>query len=188
MTGRALARTVEELGAGLGIPGEHVLHRERRRAPERVVQLLAQEMRDVGDLRIGQARGRLAALHRVAALEERPDLAPIPIAQHDERPQQVRPPFTAACLRAVAGDALGNPHRRPALGGDEIDQRLVSRSCGPAAPPAAAGRRRQTLPGSAAPSAAPAGGRRRCSLGRLRHESGGEDDTPQQHTARPPLH
>ena len=54
MAGAALALAVEERRAGLGVAGQDVLRLEDRRAAQRVVDALPQEVREVDDLRVGQ--------------------------------------------------------------------------------------------------------------------------------------
>ena len=65
-------------------------------------------------VRLGARRSRSAA---VPLLQERPELAAVAIAQHDDRAHEVRALVAAARLRAVAVDALARPHLAPAVGG-----------------------------------------------------------------------
>src|SRR6476469_1738213 len=102
MARAALSLTGEVGFAGPGITRQHVLHLEDWRAAERVVDALPEEIGEVHDLRIGEERARTAAHHLlVSALEQRPDLAAVPIAQDDERTYQVRSILGAARLRPV---------------------------------------------------------------------------------------
>ena len=59
MAGRALAFAVEVRRAGLRVAGEDVLDVEHRRSAQRVVQPLAEEVRELHDLGVGERRAGL---------------------------------------------------------------------------------------------------------------------------------
>ena len=127
MAGRAPALAREVLRARLGIACHDLLRRKYGRAAKRVVDSLTQEMRQVDDLRVRQVGARRPALRRMSLLQKRPQLAAVPIAQHDHRSNQVWPAVGAAGLRAVTGDAFGDPHVPSAIGRRRIDRRAIGR-------------------------------------------------------------
>jgi hypothetical protein len=61
----------------------------------------------------------------MSLLQKWPELAAVPIAQHDQGSNQVRTVFGPARLRAVARDALGGPHVPAAVGRGCIDRRPI---------------------------------------------------------------
>ena len=101
---------------------------ERRRAAQRVVDALPDEMREIGDLRVGEAAARRARLHRMPLLQERSDRVAIAIAQHDLRPDQVGAPLGAARAGAVAGDAFRRVDLAAPVGGRRIDAVTIGRA------------------------------------------------------------
>ena len=109
------------------IAGQHVLHVEVRRPAQRIVDAIPDEVRDVGDLRIGERRGG-ARLHRVPGFQVRPDGAAVAIAQHARRSNQVRAAFRAARARTVAGHAFGRVDLLPADDGGRVDAMPVRRA------------------------------------------------------------
>ena len=104
-------------------------------------------------MRVSEQRARTAAHHLlVSALEQRPDFAAVPIAQHDERAHQVRSVLGAARLRSVARDALGAVDRAAAVCRLCVHRRLVGRAGAgkQSASPARGSRRRALRAGGAA--------------------------------------
>jgi hypothetical protein len=82
MAAGALALPLEIGGASLWITRQDILDVEERRAAQRVHDALAEKMRELDDLRIGQAGARLPALQRVTFLEKRTEAAAVAIVQH----------------------------------------------------------------------------------------------------------
>src|SRR3954466_15818634 len=138
----AFAGAVEVLRTCFRVARTDVLHGEHCRAAERVVQLLAQEMRDVGDLLVGQARRRLAALRRMALLQKWSDLAAVAIAKKDDRSKKIGTVIRAARLRAVTRHALRDPDVLPLVGQRKIHEWFIRRT-GRATTSAAAARWRR---------------------------------------------
>ena len=169
MAGRALPFPVEERLTGFRITGEDVLDLEERRSAQPVVHLLAEEVREVLHLGIGEIGARVPALQRMAFLQERPELTAVAIAEHQDGAHEIRALVAPARLRPVTVDALARPHLAPAVSGRRVHHRLVARPGAREHATAAASRRRSTLP--------PAGRR---PLRRLR----GRDHRPGRHHHR----
>src|SRR5258708_37961570 len=75
----------------LRIARKHVLNLQLRPAPQRVVDLLVQEMREVRHLFGFEARRGASALQRMSLREKRPDFISIAILQNNEGTDQVWP-------------------------------------------------------------------------------------------------
>src|SRR4051812_22224138 len=99
-------------------------------------------MRDVGDLLVGQARRRLAALRRMALLQKWSDLAAVAIAKKDDRSKKIGTVIRAARLRAVTRHALRDPDVLPLVGQRKIHEWFIRRT-GRATTSAAAARWRR---------------------------------------------
>ena len=128
-SGRSRSALAVEIGfAGFRVADQDVARLERRRAAQRVVDALPDEVREVGDLRVGEAAARRAGLHRVPLLQERSDRVAASIAQHDRRANQVRAALGAARARAVAGDAFGRVDLPAAIGAGRIDAVPIGRA------------------------------------------------------------
>src|SRR5258706_11580506 len=91
MASVAFSSALEVRRPCLSVARKHVLNLQLRPAPQRVVDLLMQEMRDVRDLFGFEARRGAAALQRMSLREKRPDFVSIAIVQNNERTDQVRP-------------------------------------------------------------------------------------------------
>src|SRR5260370_28147733 len=91
MARAAFSSALEVPRACLRIARKHVLNLQLRSAPQRVVDLLMQEMRDVRHLFHFEARRGSSALQRMSLREKRPDLVSIAIVQNNERTDQVAP-------------------------------------------------------------------------------------------------
>ena len=128
VAGRAPALPGEVRLAGLRIAGQHVLDVVRRRALQRVVHALPDEMGQVGDLSGRQARARRARLHRVTLLQERADGAAVPIPEHERRSNEVRAAIRAACTRGVTRHAFGRIRLLPTFRRRVVDTVPVRRA------------------------------------------------------------
>src|ERR1700687_3209475 len=91
MASAASSSAVKVRRASLRIARKHVLNLQLRPAPQRVVEFLMQEMRDIRHLCGVEARGGASALQRRSLGEKRPDLVSIAIVQNNERTDQVGP-------------------------------------------------------------------------------------------------
>src|SRR5579864_1689667 len=91
MASVTFSSAVEVRRAGLRIAGEHVLNLQFRPAPQRVIDLLMQKVRQVRHLLGFEARRRSPALQKMSFREERPDSISIAIVQNNLRTDQVRP-------------------------------------------------------------------------------------------------
>jgi hypothetical protein len=111
----APAFAIEVRRTGLRIAGEDVLDVTQRRAAERVVDPLTQEIGEVSQLIVGEVFFRRARLGRVPALQKRPELAPVSIPQDDDGADQVRASVGASRLRPVTRDAARSPNRLAAV-------------------------------------------------------------------------
>src|SRR5258708_38166445 len=114
MASVAFSSAVEVPRACLRIARKHVLNLQLRPAPQRVVHLLMEEMRDVRHLFGFEARRGPAALQRMSLREKRPDFGSISIVQNNQSTDQVGPllirghvGLSTARLDAIAGGALG---------------------------------------------------------------------------------
>src|SRR5713101_6780674 len=123
MASVAFSSAVEVRRACLRIARKHVLNLQLPPAPQRVVDLLMQKMRDVRHLFGFEARRGTPALQRMSLREKRPDFLSIAIVQNNERTDQVgslliagQVGISASRLDAMAGDAFGDVDRFSALG------------------------------------------------------------------------
>src|SRR5258708_1831886 len=136
MASVAFSSAVEVLRVWLRIAREHVLNLQVRYAPQRVVDVLMQEMRDVRHLFGFEARRGPAALQRMSLREKRPDFVSISIVQNNQRTDQVGPllirgqvGISTPRLDAVAGDALGDVDGPSAFGACIIHYMGIRSAC-----------------------------------------------------------
>src|SRR5258707_10682404 len=91
MAGVTFSSAVEVRRACLRIARKHVLNLQLSAAPQRAVDLLVQEMREVRHLFGFEARRGSSALQRMSLPEKRPDFLSIAIVQNNEGTDQVGP-------------------------------------------------------------------------------------------------
>src|SRR5258708_9627193 len=110
MASVAFSSAVEVPRACLRIARKHVLNLQLRPAPQRVVHLLMEEMRDVRHLFGFEARRGPAALQRMSLREKRPDFVSLSIVHNNQRTEQAPPllirrqvGISTAPLDAMAG-------------------------------------------------------------------------------------
>ena len=137
MARRALSGAVEVLRARLRITRTDVLHGEHGRAAQRVIQLLAQKVREVGDLLVGQARRRLPTLQRMPFLQKRSNFGAITVAKKQHGTEEVRTGVRPPRLRAVTRHAFGNPDVLAFVGERKVNERFVGWAGGSASTAAA---------------------------------------------------